>query len=502
MGDAPSPNDRGSLLAAAFEISREGLARVEDGIVGLASSRLGALCGFPDGIPPGLAAVDLVAPEDRARMAGWLDLADSRLTLEVSPARVLEAEKLELAWRALPGDPPGSGWLLALDATPRLEAERKAREQSELFERIARLAPYFLFVFDYEQNRDVYINRPVPQALGYSDEEARALGPYPFLALCHRDDLERALDRDERWRDLSPEAIQSVEFRLRHRTGEWRWFRSYNLAFERNAEGRVVKILGLSEDITERKRAAEILRQNDRLETFGLMAAGIAHDLGNLLTPLVAHSELLLAELGDSTEARRHAQALSRSVARARQLVEQLFLIAGRGENPLAPVDLNRVVEESVSLVEDRSQVPPITLDLSPELPRVPGDSSQLGQVVFNLLGNACDALAGRSGRIEVRTQPIVLEDRDQIGPILLGERLEPGPVVILEVADQGVGMDEETQARLFEPFFTTKSSGRGLGMAATMGILRRHGAGVQVESAPGKGSRFRLFFPATLSCG
>ncbi len=491
-----------AIAGEALEVAQEGIAFLKAGTVRWANRRFGELLGLPAQDLMGAPAASLVSVDEEERFRQWLAMGPESEPFQLAPDRPDTPERIELTWKVGPSDPPQTGWLLALDVTATYREREAARQRAELLERIARLVPYFLFVYDYELGRDVYINRPVPQALGYSDEEAARLGPYPFLHLCHPDDLGPALERDARWRNRPADAIDSVEFRLRDRSGVWRWFRSYNLAFERDAEERVIRMLGLSEEITETKRAQEVLRQQDRLDTIGLMAAGLAHDLGNLLTPLGAHAELVLAELGDSSGARRHALALARSIARARELVEELFLVAGRGEHPNVPVDLNRVVEEAVSLIEARTDSPQIELNLAQEIPAVPGDSTQLGQVVCNLLANACDAMHGRSGRIEVRTRMFRIESPAELRNTLLGDRLAPGPTVLLEVQDQGVGMNEEMRARLFEPFSSSKPTGRGLGLAATMGILRRHGAGIHVDSTPGVGSCFRIFFPTVALAG
>jgi PAS domain S-box-containing protein len=375
--------------------------------------------------------------------------------------------------------------------------------------RIAEVAPYFLFIYDYDLGRDVYINRSVPAALGYSPAEAAALGPYPFEKLCHPDDMAAALERDVRWQGFVDGSSLTVDFRMRHRNGEWRWFRSHNTPFLRDDKGRIQQILGMTQDVTESKRSEELLRRTERLESLGLLAGGIAHDFSNLLTPIVGNVELLLDRLPQDSPLRDRALAISAAADRATELARQLLVYAGRGEIEPRPIDLNALVEDVVHLLRALATIPTATrLDLAPRLPPISGDSSQLRQVILNLLSNAHDAIArmpphpaapaGASGdepgRVQVRTRRVDLRPSD-LGTLLLGEGMRPGPAVLLEVIDNGTGMEAETLERLWEPFFTTKERGRGLGLPSVLGILRAHHAGIALESHPRAGTQFRVYF-------
>ncbi len=251
----------------------------------------------------------------------------------------------------------------------------------------------------------------------------------------------------------------------------------------------------MSQDVTERKRSEELLRRSERLDSLGLLAGGVAHDFGNLLTPIVGHAELLLARLPADSPAGGHARAIQSAAERATELVRQLMAYAGRGEIERRPLDLNRLVRDAARLLElGSAAAAPLELDLEPALPAIAGDASQLRQVTINLLANARDAVAGGPGGIRVTTRRIELGD-DELGSMVLADGVGAGPAVLLEVADQGIGMDADTLARLFEPFFTTKPSGRGLGLPSVLGILRQHRAGLAVESSPGRGTRFRIAF-------
>jgi len=494
-GEAPDAPYR-----VAFDHSLEAIAIAQDGRVVVANPATSRLSGYPHDELVGRPFLDLIHPDDRAqtyekyqrRLAG--DTADRSMVVRVvrkdGAVLWLEAHSMPVEWRGRP-----AVLVFFADVTDRERARRDAAESQRMLERIAEVAPYFLFVYDYDLGRDVYINRSVPAALGYSPEEEAALGPYPFLELCHPADLARALERDARWRDVPEGRADAVEFRMRHRNGEWRWFLSHNTPFKRDPDGRVRQILGMSQDVTERKRSEELLRRSERIESLGLLAGGVAHDFSNLLTPIVGHVELLLARLPGGSPLAERALAIQSAAQRAAELVRQLMVYAGKGEIERRAVDLNALARETVSLLAGSGAgTAPFTLDLEPALPAIAADASQIRQVLTNLLANAREAVADGPGAVRVVTRLGGIAATD-LGRMVVAEGLLPGPAVWLEVADTGPGMDPDTLARLWEPFFTTKPSGHGLGLPSILGILRQHRAGLEVESHPGRGTRFRIAF-------
>jgi len=500
-GENAPPGVRDEHYRVAFDNSLEAIAIAQDGVLKVANPATAKLSGYPLDALIGMPFLQLIAPEDHARaleryqrrLAG--DAADRSMTvtgIDREGRRIpLEAHSMPVRWQERP-----AVLVFLADVTDREAAFAEAAQTGKMLSRIAEIAPYFIFLYDYELGRDVYINRSVPEALGYSPEEAATLGDYPFLHLCHPDDLAHSLERDRRWREVPDGQADAIEFRMRHRNSEWRWFVSHNTPYLRDDRGQVRQILGMSLDITEKKRSEELLRRTERLESLGLLAGGIAHDFSNLLTPILGNTELLLRHLPEEGPLRNRARAIAAAAEGAAELVRQLLVYAGRGEIERRAVDLNGVIEDVVRLLDSIPSGSLLTrLDLQPGLPDVLGDASQLRQVVMNVLSNAREALVHRGGEVRVTTRRIAVDER-QLATCVLREGMKPGAAVLLEIVDDGVGMDSDTVARLWEPFFTTKKHGRGLGLPAVLGILRQHRGALAVDSEPGVGTRFRILLP------
>jgi PAS domain S-box-containing protein len=297
------------------------------------------------------------------------------------------------------------------------------------------------------------------------------------------------------------ETGQAVSFDecLQTQLGE-QWFHTV-LAPIRNAEGDVVRIAGISRDITPRRRAEEAqrklelqLQQAQKLEALGTLAGGIAHDFNNLLTAILGHAELLkLDPLPPNS--RLGVDEMIAASLRARDLVQQILTFSRRQPQERIPRSLGKVITEAVRLV--RSTVA-ASIEITAHLPAaettVLADASQIHQVVLNLCVNAAHAIGDHRGRIEVRLEMVELTP----GTPPTHPPLPAGPYLRLSVSDNGCGMDSTTLKRVFEPFFTTKAPGvgTGLGLAVVHGIVQNHDGALAVESAPGQGSVFRVFLP------
>jgi PAS domain S-box-containing protein len=239
--------------------------------------------------------------------------------------------------------------------------------------------------------------------------------------------------------------------------------------------GRLTGFVELTRDVTERRRAEEEMQQVQKLESLGVLAGGIAHDFNNLLTGILGNCSLVIEELPPTDSRLQALQDATKACMQAAKLTQQLLSYAGKARLEMGPIDLSELVREISALV--RTSVPRhvgLQLDLDDSLPYVEGDSTQLQQVIMNLVINAAEAMDEFSGIVLLKTRLEESGGSRQVG---------------LVVKDTGCGMDKATMARIFDPFFTTKFQGRGLGLAAVQRIVRSHNGSLTVESTPGTGS-------------
>ena len=276
------------------------------------------------------------------------------------------------------------------------------------------------------------------------------------------------------------------------------WIRTIGRA-EKNTT-RVVRIYGSFQDITFRKKAEEDrhklqikMQEAQKLESLGVLAGGIAHDFNNLLTVIMGNASLAREDPGAATES---LQQIETATQRAADLCRQMLAYAGKSRTSMEGVDLNSIVTDTVHLLRlSISKNAILDFALAPQSLPIEADHSQIRQVIMNLVINASDSIGDSSGRIRVSTsrQTVTAET---LREARLGQELPPGEYIAFEVHDEGCGMSEETLTRIFDPFFTTKFAGRGLGLAAVLGIVRAHHGAFFVHSSLGQGSTFRMLLP------
>ena len=259
-------------------------------------------------------------------------------------------------------------------------------------------------------------------------------------------------------------------------------------------------------DITERRWAEETrlqlerqMQQTQKLESLGVLAGGIAHDFNNLLTVILGNASLALDELPAVTPPRDSLRSIEETSLRASELCRQMLAYSGKGQCVIENIQLRDLIGEMVSLLKASiSKKAIFNLNLKESLPPLRGDPSQIRQIIMNLVINASEALGDYTGAITISTG-IMECSREYLSEAFLDQSLTEGSYVWLEVSDTGCGMEADIQPRIFVPFFTTKFTGRGLGLSAVLGIVRGHKSALKVYSEPGRGTTFKVLFPAVL---
>jgi two-component system cell cycle sensor histidine kinase/response regulator CckA len=272
---------------------------------------------------------------------------------------------------------------------------------------------------------------------------------------------------------------------------------------QRDPDGRITGMIALSIDITDRQAAARErekiehkLLDVQKLESLGVLAGGVAHDFNNLLTAIVGNASLARLALPPASPVAGNLDQIEQASQVAAGLCQQLLAYAGRSRLDPRPTDLNTLVRETTDLlrlsVGNRGQ---LRFKLAPALPGIMADAAQIRQILLNIVQNAAEAIGRRDGLIELTTR-LQSVDAAWLAEASTGPQPPPGTYVCLEVTDNGPGLDRETKARIFDPFFSTKGSGRGLGLAAALGIMRSHKGALRLVSEPGRGATFTLAFP------
>jgi signal transduction histidine kinase len=247
----------------------------------------------------------------------------------------------------------------------------------------------------------------------------------------------------------------------------------------------------------ERRNLEQQLQHAQKLESLGLLAGGVAHDFNNLLTGILCNASLAMDTIAGAEPATSMLQDIVIASERAADLTRQLLAYAGKGRFVIEPVSLSRLVRDLSELIRtSASRKVEVALELQPDLPVIEADSGQIQQLVMNLIINAVEAVGDRLGKVRVITATREVTSDDMLSAFV-PEPPAPGRHVVLQVSDTGCGMSAAVQSQIFDPFFTTKFTGRGLGLAAALGIVRSHGGAISVESVPGVGTTFTVLLPA-----
>jgi len=384
-------------------------------------------------------------------------------------------------------------------AIERTRSEQALRLSEQRFQRVAESTGEWIWEIDRE-GVYTYSNGVVEAMLGYRPEEiVGRLRPQDLFVPQERETLVRVVS------ELLAKQQPFTGFvnTLVHKDGRRVILETRGVpVFDEG--GTLTGYRGTKTNITDRVQAERKrynlerkIQEAQRLESLGLLAGGIAHDFNNILNAILGYLELSSQDLPEDSPVQNRLERAGKACQAAADLCRQMLAFSGRERFLVKPLDLNEVLTEIARMLEvSVSKKATLLVQLAPSLPFIKADTSQLQQVIMNLVVNASEALGTQSGTITLRTA-LVHADREYLSAARMAEELSEGDYVCLEVTDTGCGMAPEILSRIFDPFFTTKFTGRGLGLAAVLGIVRGHRGGVRVQSQPGVGSTFTILFPA-----
>jgi PAS domain S-box-containing protein len=385
----------------------------------------------------------------------------------------------------------------AQDITERKKAEDTLKISEKSYRGLFDNATDAIYIQDFE-GKFLDVNKTVEKMYGY--DRSFFIGKSPaILSAPGKNDLEHVGKLIQKTVEGQP---QSFEFWGIRKNGE---IFPKEVRLKRGIYFGQDAIIAFAQDISARKQAEEErvkleaqIQHTQKLKSLGVLSGGIAHDFNNLLTGILGNVGLAELELPKTSPALANLKRIETSSIRAADLCRQLLAYSGRGKFVVKALDLNEVVEEMGSLlVTSISKKVVLKYNFYDDLPAVEVDTAQIRQVVMNLIMNASDAIGKKSGIISITTGAMKCKDA-YLHTTFLNDNLTEGVYVYIEVSDTGAGMDKETQAKIFDPFFTTKFTGRGLGLAAVLGIMRGHNGAIKIYSEPGKGTSFKVLFPCS----
>ncbi len=373
------------------------------------------------------------------------------------------------------------------DITETKKTEEALKKSQELFFSALTASSDWISLTKLPEGYFVEVNKAFEKKTGYTREEVLGKTPHELGIWVDPGKREEALQIL-----LEQGTLRDFEAEFRLKSGEVRTF---------SVSADIVELAGeklslaICRDITERKELERQLALSQKMEAIGRLAGGIAHDFNNLLTIIMGQTDLLLLTMSDGDKSREALEEIRQAAKKAAFLTRQLLAFSKRQVLKPKILDLNSIVSDMERMLSRLigEDVEIITVR-DPGLWRVRLDPAQIEQVLLNLAVNARDAMP-KGGRLRIETSNIWVKERPHgsWGPVFT-----PGPYVVLKVSDTGMGMDESTKQKIFEPFFTTKEKGTGLGLSTVYGIVTQSGGHIEVESSPGSGTTFSLYFPAT----
>ncbi len=482
-------------LASLIEFSLDAVVLVDaDGVIRWANAAIAPVIGYGAEDVVGLRAHDLIEPVDRD---AWQRLMQGLFDNPSAPGRGRfrcchkdgSIRWTESVARNLLDEPRIHAIVINFrDVTDRLATEEALRAADAKYRGLVEQS--LMGVYIQQNDRLVYLNPKAADLLGYTQQELLD-APNAFAFIHHQD---RALVMEQLVRLLAGD-VPSVQLTVRgvRKDGEIIQAEAYCSMTEFGGQPAIIATVN---DISDRVRLEDQLRQAQKMEAVGRLAGGIAHDFNNLLTAIRGNAELMSHRVKADPAMAAEVDEVLHAADRAASLTRQLLAFSRKQILQPVKLDINEIVA-GVARIARRiigTEVR-LKLQLAKSVAKILADPGQIEQALLNLIVNARDAMPN-GGVITVKTANLHLEAQ---APQIAQAGVAPGPFVLLAVSDNGIGMDQATQARIFEPFFTTKETGRGtgLGLSTVYGIVRQTGGAITVTSERGKGASFRVYLPA-----
>jgi len=367
------------------------------------------------------------------------------------------------------------------------------RESEEKYRLLADNITDNIWVLDLNTLKFTYVSPSVEGIMGYSDSEAMELYLHDVLTPASMELATSVLSEELSIEGQSPDPSRSrtLEFEQYRKDGTTIWT-EVSTRFIYDNKGRPTSILGVTRDISERRRLEAQLQQANKMEAIGTLAGGIAHDFNNLLMGIQGRASLLAFELDSSDPLREHSEAIEEYVRSATDLTKQLLGLARGGKYDVKPINISDLMIATATMFGRTRKAIRINTKAHPTPLVVEADKRQIEQLILNLFINSWQAMPD-GGEIYLESEFIHIGDAD-----VKSHQLKTGAYAKISVTDTGIGMNETTIQRAFDPFFTTKDKGRGtgLGLASAFGIAKNHGGMITVYSEVGHGATFNVYLP------
>jgi PAS domain S-box-containing protein len=381
----------------------------------------------------------------------------------------------------------------------RKKIARELEESKFFIQRILDTTPNLIYIYDLLEHKNIFANREITAFLGYNTQQIQALGSNVMEQIIHPEDMPLILKHHGDLRTTPDNQIRELFYRIKHMDGSWRWMYSRDLPFSRSSDGNVKRILGIAEDVTEKKESEKIklkleeqLRQSQKMEAIGTMAGGIAHDFNNILGIVLGNAELAIDDLPEWNPASQNLKEIKKASLRAKDIVQQLLSFTRKTAQEKSVLKIQDLVKETMGLL--RATTPSsveLKTDIQHDAGPIEADPTQIHQILINLCTNATHAIDA-AGILEIKVSEI------DTPSITVNKELSSGSYIKLTVSDNGTGIPHDIQDKIFDPYFTTKEVGKGTGMglAVVHGIVKNHDGAISIYSEPGKGTSVNVLFP------